>query len=132
MHRTRGENWSLRRQWQVHGNFVYALKQDTKSKYSGKTSLILAMFRMIELSEGSIHIDGMDISKLPRSLVRSRLVAIPQKPFLFDGPIRLNLDPTRSKSDDILLEVLQKVQLGNLFKAQGYLDKTVDEVQLSH
>jgi ATP-binding cassette, subfamily C (CFTR/MRP), member 1 len=44
---------------------------------SGKSSLVLALFRMMELNYGSIHIDGIDISTLQRNEVRSRLNAIP-------------------------------------------------------
>ena len=102
------------------------------SKYSGKSSFILAMFRMIELSAGSIIVDDIDISTLPRNLVRSSFVAVPQEPFLFDGSIRLNVDPTRSKSDEAIREVLQMVQLGDVVNESGSLDKSIDEVQLSH
>ena|ERR1700761_1040230 len=102
------------------------------SKHSGKSSFILAMFRMIELSAGSIIVDDIDISTLPRNLVRSSFVAVPQEPFLFDGSIRLNVDPTRSKSDEAIREVLQMVQLGDVVNESGSLDKSIDEVQLSH
>jgi ABC-type multidrug transport system fused ATPase/permease subunit len=102
------------------------------SKSSGKSSFILAMFRMIELSAGSIIVDDIDISTLPRNLVRSSFVAVPQEPFLFDGSIRLNVDPTRSKSDEAIREVLQMVQLGDVVNDRGSLDKSIDEVQLSH
>jgi ABC-type multidrug transport system fused ATPase/permease subunit len=90
------------------------------------------MFRMIELSAGSIIVDDIDISTLPRNLVRSSFVAVPQEPFLFDGSIRLNVDPTRSKSDEAIREVLQMVQLGDVVNDRGSLDKSIDEVQLSH
>jgi ABC-type transport system involved in cytochrome bd biosynthesis fused ATPase/permease subunit len=132
-HQARREDWNLREHWQV---LTIPLSmcgiRSLISKSSGKSSFILAMFRMIELSAGSIIVDDIDISTLPRNLVRSSFVAVPQEPFLFDGSIRLNVDPTRSKSDEAIREVLQMVQLGDVVNDRGSLDKSIDEVQLSH
>lgn len=52
---------------------------------AGKSSLTLALFRFLEASEGSIHIDGIDISKISLYDLRSRLAIIPQDPVLFSG-----------------------------------------------
>lgn len=49
---------------------------------SGKSSLILSVFRMLETLEGSISIDGQDVTKLPLAVHRSRLTIIPQVPNL--------------------------------------------------
>ncbi|XP_078453378.1 ATP-binding cassette sub-family C member 8-like [Lampetra planeri] len=55
---------------------------------SGKSSLSLALFRMLDIFDGSITIDDVDISKIPLSLLRSRLSIILQDPVLFSGSIR--------------------------------------------
>ncbi len=78
---------------------------------SGKSSLIACLFRMLEVSEGSIAIDGKDISLLPRQLVRQRLNAIPQNSFFFKGSIRQNIDPWGSASDEQIEVALRKVGL---------------------
>lgn len=65
-----------------------------------KSSLIL---RMIELQEGSIAIDGIDIARLPREQIRSRPNAIPQDPYFLSGPIRLSLDLYKAASDDAMI-----------------------------
>ena len=55
---------------------------------SGKSSTTLALFRMLELSEGNIQLDGVDITAVPLHTLRSRLAIIPQDPVLFTGSLR--------------------------------------------
>ena len=55
---------------------------------AGKSSLTLALFRMIEPVDGKIIIDGEDITKLGLHDLRSRLTIIPQDPVLFTGDLR--------------------------------------------
>jgi len=45
---------------------------------AGKSSLTLSLFRIVEAAEGSIHIDGVDISKIGLHTLRNRLTIIPQ------------------------------------------------------
>ena len=52
---------------------------------AGKSSLALALFRFLEARDGSITIDGLDISKLKLFDLRSRLAIIPQDPTIFSG-----------------------------------------------
>ncbi|CAI7606472.1 unnamed protein product [Penicillium pancosmium] len=59
---------------------------------SGKTSLILGLLQMIELQQGNIEIDGIDLSTLPCGAVRSRINVVPQEPFFMPGTLRFNLD----------------------------------------
>jgi ATP-binding cassette subfamily C (CFTR/MRP) protein 1 len=66
---------------------------------AGKSSLTLALFRIIEAVEGSLYIDGIQISKLGLYDLRSRLTIIPQDPVLFTGTLRHNLDPFEKYSD---------------------------------
>uniref|UniRef100_A0A8C1S9A8 ATP-binding cassette, sub-family C (CFTR/MRP), member 9 n=1 Tax=Cyprinus carpio TaxID=7962 RepID=A0A8C1S9A8_CYPCA len=95
---------------------------------SGKSSLSLAFFNMVDVFEGKIVIDGIDICKLPLQTLRSRLSIILQDPVLFSGSIRLNLDPERTCTDDRLWEALEIAQLKNMVKAlPGGLDAVVTE-----
>ncbi|EGE01692.1 canalicular multispecific organic anion transporter 1 [Trichophyton equinum CBS 127.97] len=78
---------------------------------AGKSSLTLALFRFLEAREGSIHIDGIDVSKIKLAHLRSRLAIIPQDPVLFSGTIRSNLDPFDEYSDSELQSALERVHL---------------------
>ena len=55
---------------------------------AGKSSLTLALFRIIEAAGGSILIDGRDIAQMGLHDLRSRLTIIPQDPVLFSGSLR--------------------------------------------
>uniref|UniRef100_A0A4W3IJU3 ATP-binding cassette, sub-family C (CFTR/MRP), member 8 n=1 Tax=Callorhinchus milii TaxID=7868 RepID=A0A4W3IJU3_CALMI len=95
---------------------------------SGKSSFSLAFFRMVDMFEGRIFIDGIDISKLPLNTLRSRLSIILQDPVLFSGSIRFNLDPEKKCTDSMLWEALEIAQLKHVVKAlPGGLDATVTE-----
>lgn len=78
---------------------------------AGKSSLTLALFRFLEAREGSIFVDGIDISKIKLYDLRSRLAIIPQDPVLFSGTIRSNLDPFDERSDSELNDALRRVHL---------------------
>uniref|UniRef100_A0A3Q2WHX2 ATP-binding cassette, sub-family C (CFTR/MRP), member 8 n=1 Tax=Haplochromis burtoni TaxID=8153 RepID=A0A3Q2WHX2_HAPBU len=95
---------------------------------SGKSSFSLAFFRMVDMFEGRIVIDNIDISKLPLQTLRSRLSIILQDPILFSGTIRFNLDPEMKATDEMLWEALEIAQLKLVVKSlPGGLDAIVTE-----
>ncbi|KAJ3186378.1 hypothetical protein HDU85_007818 [Gaertneriomyces sp. JEL0708] len=78
---------------------------------SGKSTLSMGLFRIIESAHGSIHIDGINIATVPLDKLRSSLTIIPQDPFLLTGTIRQNLDPFGHHDDDRIWSVLESVGL---------------------
>ena len=71
----------------------------------------MSLFRLVELSGGSIKIDDLDISSIGLEDLRSRLSIIPQDPVLFIGTVRYNLDPFNRYSDSELWGALEKCHI---------------------
>ncbi|KAK7000595.1 ATP-dependent bile acid permease [Favolaschia claudopus] len=78
---------------------------------SGKSTLALAFFRFVEAHRGRILIDGLDISKLGLTDLRSRLTIIPQDPTILSGTIRTTLDVFGEYQDSAIFEALRRVHL---------------------
>lgn len=75
---------------------------------AGKSSIMTALYRLNELTSGSIIIDGIDIKDLGLFDLRSRLSIIPQDPVLFQGTVRKNLDPFNESTDEKLWDSLRR------------------------
>lgn len=73
---------------------------------SGKSSLLRVLLRLCDY-DGKVTIGGVDIKKLPLSILRERLTVIPQDPLLFTGSIRLNLDPLQQYHEKELIYALK-------------------------
>ncbi|CAG4963685.1 unnamed protein product [Parnassius apollo] len=93
---------------------------------AGKSSIIQAMFRLAYL-DGSLRIDGIDISTIGLHDLREKISIIPQEPVLFSGTLRKNLDPFNEFPDELLLKALNNVELLNIEEGVGALYKQVSE-----
>ncbi|KAJ5538214.1 hypothetical protein N7494_007693 [Penicillium frequentans] len=98
---------------------------------SGKSSLILALLRMIEIQSGDIIIDGISLQSCPRDMIRSKITVIPQEPVLFPGTIRENIGAFKSLDDHRALRALEKVELKGHVMEYGGLDAKMDDLPLS-
>ena len=101
---------------------------------AGKSSFVVLLLHMLEINEGSVTIDDVDISTIPRKVLRERLTVIPQEPIFLKGTIRQNLDPLDRGEDDSAAEtVLKKVGLWSIVTNAGGLDAPMEaEELLSH
>ncbi|KAK2039144.1 ABC transporter [Colletotrichum somersetense] len=102
---------------------------------SGKSSLLLAILGLINLESGSVTIDGINISQVPTSVLRSRIISIPQNPVLFPGTLRSNLAPASQLGEIVdtnkIIDSLKMVGLWDVIHLHGGLDVDVDDLQLS-
>ncbi|KAI8290846.1 ABC transporter atnG [Colletotrichum sp. SAR 10_98] len=98
---------------------------------SGKTSLILSLLQMTDVREGKIEIDGVDLSTLVPSELRSCINVVSQDPFLMPGTIRFNIDPLSAVSDDDddarIAQAVDRVGLSRHVQEQGGLDVEMDD-----
>jgi len=78
---------------------------------AGKSSIMTAIYRMVELASGSISIDGVDISTVGLAQLRRKLSIIPQDAFLFSGTLRTNLDPFGLHDDAKLYDAMKRAYL---------------------
>ncbi|EMD34148.1 hypothetical protein CERSUDRAFT_117637 [Gelatoporia subvermispora B] len=78
---------------------------------AGKSSIMTCLYRLVELSGGSIVVDGVDISEIGLNDLRSGLAIIPQDPLLFSGTLRSNLDPFGLHDDARLWDALRRAHL---------------------
>lgn len=80
---------------------------------SGKSSLTAALFRLVELNNGHIKVDGVDISDICLSVLRDKISIVPQDQVLFSGTIRSNLDRKNKCSDKEMWDALTKTRLSD-------------------
>ena len=107
---------------------------------SGKSTITLCLFRILEATEGKILIDDVDISTIGLELLRKNLTIIPQDPSLMEGSLRYNIDPLEKSDDNEIIKIMQKIGFDYIIKrskdglnqeiAEGGTNLSVGEKQL--
>jgi len=78
---------------------------------AGKSTLSLAITRIVEIESGTIKIDGVNANEINLRQVREAITIIPQDPTLYKGNLRYNLDPTGGISDNKMVALLKEAGL---------------------
>jgi ATP-binding cassette subfamily C (CFTR/MRP) protein 1 len=96
---------------------------------AGKSTLMTALMRLVEVDGGTILLDGVDTKDVGLRKLRSNIAVIPQDPVLFSGTIKTNLDPFNQHSNDRLIDVLKSVGMysGDTQSAVTTLEETVQQ-----
>jgi len=107
---------------------------------SGKSTITLCLFRILEATEGRIMIDDVDISTIGLDKLRKNLTIIPQDPALIEGSLRYNIDPLDKYSNSDIIKVMEKIGFDYIVKrsneglfqeiAEGGSNLSVGEKQL--
>lgn len=78
---------------------------------SGKSTLVTLLQRHMDVQEGGVLIDGVDIRQLPQAYVRSKISLVPQDPSLFHRSLRENIAYGKPEATmDEIIAAAQKAQ----------------------
>jgi len=94
---------------------------------SGKSSLLLALFRLIPVTRGCVRVGGVRADSIALDALRAAIAVIPQDPVLFSGSLRVNLDPGGRASDAALWAALDAARLKPAARRLGGLSAPLSE-----
>ena len=89
---------------------------NSSSTGSGKSTVILALFRLVEATKGKIYISGKNTKKINLKILRQNLGIVPQEPKVFSGTLKFNVDPMNNYSDDEINKAFDEVGLFKLME----------------
>ncbi|HEX3393224.1 MAG TPA: ABC transporter ATP-binding protein [Acidimicrobiales bacterium] len=96
---------------------------------SGKTTLVNLVARLFDVTEGTLLVGGVDIRRLDPAILWNRIGLVPQKPYLFSGSVRSNLQYGKpDATDDELWTALQVAQAADFVAAMPRgLDAAIEQ-----
>ncbi|EED13579.1 ABC transporter, putative [Talaromyces stipitatus ATCC 10500] len=114
-------------------DITFDVEPSQKIGICGRTgsSILSALSKILQISRGSITVDGLELKWISPDALRERLLALPQNPVLVPGKIRENVDPRGTFTDAECISFLEKVGLWEFLEQQGGLDAPANEQTLS-
>ena len=94
---------------------------------SGKTTLLNLVPRLLDVTQGAVLVDGVDVRELDPAVLADTVGLVPQKPYLFSGTVASNLRYGRpDASDQELWRALEVAQARDFVAAMpGGLDAPI-------
>lgn len=92
----------------------------------------MTILRMLEISQGRITIDNVDISTIHPAALRAQITVIPQDPFFLPGTLRYCFNPTGTLSEERIVAAIKKVGLWDSICRKGGLDATFNALDWSY
>ncbi|HLP22990.1 MAG TPA: ABC transporter ATP-binding protein [Microbacteriaceae bacterium] len=84
---------------------------------SGKTTVLNLAARLLDVTNGSVRVNGVDVRELDPALLWSQLGFVPQKPYLFSGTVASNLRYGKpDATDDELWRALEIAQAADFVR----------------
>ena len=93
---------------------------------SGKTTMVNLLARLIDVSEGTVRINGIDVRDLSPDVMWQRIGLVPQRPYLFGGTVASNLrygKPDATEAE--MWEALEVAQAADFVRAMGGLESPI-------
>ena len=94
---------------------------------SGKSTICLCLFRILEPLTGTIYIDDVDITKIGLDILRKSMTIIPQDPCLFEGTLKYNIDPFNINSDEEIIKILKEIGFEYKEDDKQILNKLIEQ-----
>ena len=94
---------------------------------SGKSTICLSLFRILESLEGQIFIDGVDIGTIGLDLLRKNLTIIPQDPCLLEGTLKYNIDPFNKSEGEEIIKILKDIGFEYTESDDKIMDKMIEQ-----
>ena len=94
---------------------------------SGKSTICLCLFRILEPLEGTIYIDNVDIRNIGLDILRKNITIIPQDSCLFEGTLKFNIDPFDEVDNSIIIKILKDIGFEYTESDNDIINKMIEQ-----
>ena len=95
---------------------------------AGKSTLVNLIPRLFDATTGTVEVGGVDVRHLEPDILWSTIGLVPQRPYLFSGTVRSNLQFGKADAtDEEMWEALEVAQASDFVRAMGGLDARIEQ-----